>query len=91
MVDTVVMLRSGKPVITYEVYDDQGRSVGCVILPRSSRVVGQSEGTVLLRRSMPSQHPPLSPKPRSRDARSPELLPAPASTATGAVPAILRV
>ncbi len=47
------MLRSNKPVITYEVYDENGRSVGCVILPRSPRVVGPSEGTVLLRRPQP--------------------------------------
>lgn len=47
------MLRSNKPVITYEVYDENGRSVGCVILPRSPRVVGPTEGTVLLRRPAP--------------------------------------
>lgn len=51
----MVQLRSRKPVITYEVYDDQGRSVGCVILPRSPRVVGSHEGTVLLRRPAPAQ------------------------------------
>jgi len=50
----MVMLRSAKPVITYEVYDDHGNSVGCVILPRSARVVGQSQGTVLLRRPGPA-------------------------------------
>ena len=48
--DAMIMQRTNKPVITYEVYDDQGRSVGCVILPKSTRIVGQSEGTVLLRR-----------------------------------------
>ena len=53
----MVMLRTQKPVITYEVYDDQGRSVGCVILPRSPRVVGPREGTVLLRRSTPTPRP----------------------------------
>lgn len=50
----MVMLRSTQPVITYEVYDDRGNSVGCVILPRSARVVGQSQGTVLLRRPGPA-------------------------------------
>jgi hypothetical protein len=53
MAERMVMLRSNKPVITYEVYDDHGRSVGCVILPRSPRVVGPAEGTVLLRRPAP--------------------------------------
>ena len=60
----MVMLRTNKPVITYEVYDEHGQSVGCVILPRSSRVVGPSEGTVLLRRSTPSH--------RSRSRATPE-------------------
>jgi len=62
MADAMVMLRSTKPVITYEVYDDHGNSVGCVILPRSQRVVGQDQGTVLLRRPMP--RPPARTAPR---------------------------
>lgn len=47
------MLNLKKREISYEVYDDQGRSVGCVILPRSQRVVGKDQGTVLLRRPAP--------------------------------------
>lgn len=64
------MLRSNKPVITYEVYDDKGRSVGCVILPRSPRVVGPSEGTVLLRRPAPraGRHVDADSAQRSRKA-----------------------
>jgi hypothetical protein len=70
MADAMVMLRSNKPVITYEVYDDNGHSVGCVILPKSSRVVGQTEGTVLLRRPAQSQRSrrPAPPQPVSRKA-----------------------
>ena len=35
---------------SYEVYDDRGHSVGRVVLPRQSRFVGTSRGTVYLRR-----------------------------------------
>lgn len=67
MAEPMVMLRTNKPVITYEVYDDQGRSVGCVILPRSTRVVGPREGTVLLRR--PSLEPRQAKQPAPGPAR----------------------
>lgn len=50
----MVMLRSTKPVITYEVYDESGKSVGCVVLPKSERIVGKHRGTVLLQRPTPS-------------------------------------
>lgn len=68
MVDIMVMLRSRKPVITYEVYDDHGRSVGCVILPRSSRVTGANEGTVLLRRPTSAQR--ARPRPQQQERKA---------------------
>ena len=43
---------------SYEVYDNQGKSVGRVVLPRQTRFTGQTSGTVFLRR-------PLGPKPKS--------------------------
>jgi len=58
----MVMLRSTKPVITYEVYDDHGKSVGCVVLPKSDRIVGKNRGTVLLQRSTPPASPRTSPR-----------------------------
>ena len=41
---------------SYEVYDDEGNSVGRVMLPKTSRLFGSAEGTVLLQRQ---------PKPRA--------------------------
>ena len=38
---------------SYEVYDDEGNSVGRVVLPRQSRFFGTTRGTVLLRRQPP--------------------------------------
>jgi len=35
---------------SYEVYDDQGNSVGRVVLPRQQRFFGNTRGTVYLRR-----------------------------------------
>ncbi|HUG27583.1 MAG TPA: hypothetical protein VMK53_04735 [Gemmatimonadales bacterium] len=62
------MLNLKKHEISYEVYDDQGRPVGCVILPRSQRVVGKNEGTVLLRRPAPKMRAATSPDSESRKA-----------------------
>lgn len=47
----MVMLasRTGMPV--YNVFDQQGRQIGQVVEPRSDRVVGRGEGTVLLLRT----------------------------------------
>lgn len=42
-----------EPFDSYEVYDDRGHSVGRVVLPRQSRFVGTSRGTVYLRRQPP--------------------------------------
>lgn len=53
---------SNKAVTTYEVFDERGHSVGCVILPRSPRVVGPSEGTVFLHRPKGAR-PPRAPRP----------------------------
>ncbi len=43
---------------SYEVYDNQGKSVGRVVLPRQTRFTGPTSGTVFLRR-------PMGPKPKS--------------------------
>ncbi len=48
---------------SYEVYDDQGKSVGRVVLPRQHRFFGTSRGTVYLRRQ-----PMLKPRSGSRAA-----------------------
>lgn len=66
----MVMLRSTKPVIMYEVYDDNGKSVGCVVLPKSERIIGQNRGTVLLQRPTPPASPRNAPRldPASRSA-----------------------
>jgi hypothetical protein len=64
----MVMLNLKKREISYEVYDDQGRPVGCVILPRSQRVVGKDQGTVLLRRPTPKPRTVAAPETESRKA-----------------------
>lgn len=66
----MVMLNLKKQEISYEVYDDQGRTVGCVILPRSQRLIGKDQGTVLLRRPAPSPSARVvaRPGPESRKA-----------------------
>lgn len=62
------MLNLKKREISYEVYDDQGRPVGCVILPRSQQVVGKDQGTVLLRRPTPKPRIVTAPDTASRKA-----------------------
>ncbi|MBM4187050.1 MAG: hypothetical protein FJ206_07025 [Gemmatimonadetes bacterium] len=48
---------------TYEVFDERGRSVGRVILPRSRRMFGAEKGTVLLTRQPPKTSPvPVKPR-----------------------------
>jgi len=42
----------------YEVYDDQGKSVGRVILPKEARLFGPTRGTVFLRRDPPRPSSP---------------------------------
>ncbi len=49
----MVMLMANSSVISYEVYDETGHSVGCVMLPRNPRILGQDQGTVYLRRPTP--------------------------------------
>lgn len=49
----MVMLRHDRPYTSYEVYDENGNSVGCVILPKSRKVIGRDQPTVLLRRRTP--------------------------------------
>lgn len=57
------MLNLKQREISYEVYDEQGNSVGCVIMPRGKRVVGKDQGTVLLRRPPSGQRPRVMPGP----------------------------
>lgn len=52
----MVMLRTTEPV-AYELFDEQGRSLGRVTLPLAAEVVGPHAGTVLLRREMPRVEP----------------------------------
>jgi len=42
----------------YEVFDDQGKSVGRVILPKEPRLFGPARGTVFLRRDPPRPSSP---------------------------------
>jgi hypothetical protein len=49
----MVMRENGTPVPTYDVLDEQGASIGRVILPRDSSVVGRGHGTVYLDRPFP--------------------------------------
>ena len=37
-------------VESYEVYDDEGNSVGRVVLPKTRRLFGSGEGTILMQR-----------------------------------------
>ena len=50
----MVMLTSLDPAPTYDVIDASGRVIGQVLGPATPRVTGLGEGTVLLRRSIPS-------------------------------------
>lgn len=52
----MVMLRTTEPV-TYELFDEQGQTLGRVVLPRDGVIVGPSAGTVLLRRDLPRIRP----------------------------------
>jgi hypothetical protein len=46
----MVMLTSALPVVTYQLLDDHGRSLGLVTLPRDPGVVGLGKGSVYLAR-----------------------------------------
>jgi len=52
----MVMLRSVEPV-SYELFDELGRSLGQVVLPREAQLIGPAAGTVLLQRPMPRVQP----------------------------------
>jgi len=43
---------------SYEVYDEHGKSVGRVVLPRQTRFTGPANGTVFLRRPAPPRSKP---------------------------------
>lgn len=62
--EAMVMLNLKKQQeIRYEVYDSAGNPVGCVIMPRSQRVLGREQGTVLLRRATPKTGARVMPGP----------------------------
>lgn len=42
---------------SYEVYDDQGNSVGRVVFPKSGRISSGPRATVYLRRQPPARTP----------------------------------
>jgi hypothetical protein len=48
----MVKLRTTEPV-TYELLDENGGSLGQIMLPQDPEVTGLAAGTVLLRREMP--------------------------------------
>jgi hypothetical protein len=52
--EQMVMLSSTWPLPTYEVYDERGRRIGRVVMPRDSAVIGIHAGTVFLARPMPA-------------------------------------
>ena len=55
----MVMLRHDRPYTSYEVYDENGNSVGCVIFPKSRKVIGRDQPTVLLHRRIPETDRPV--------------------------------
>ena len=52
----MVKLRVTEPV-TYDLLDENGCSLGQVVLPREPELTGLAAGTVLLRREMPRIRP----------------------------------
>jgi hypothetical protein len=61
----MVKLRVAEPV-TYELFDENGDSLGQVILPEDTHLTGLAAGTVLLRRPMPRIRPRrVTPEPRA--------------------------
>ena len=61
----MVKLRVTEPV-TYELFDENGCSLGQVLLPRDPELTGLTAGTVLLRREMPRIRPRrVTPAPRA--------------------------
>ena len=44
----MVMLMTAKPVVVYRVLDGAGRTIGEVVQPRSTPLMGRGAGTVLL-------------------------------------------
>ncbi|HEX9894411.1 MAG TPA: hypothetical protein VGA78_10835 [Gemmatimonadales bacterium] len=43
--------------MAYELYDERGRSLGRVLMPRDETIIGPQAGTVLLRRELPQVYP----------------------------------
>jgi hypothetical protein len=61
----MVKLRVTEPV-TYELFDENGCSLGQVTLPKDANLTGLAAGTVLLRREMPKIRPRrVAPAPRA--------------------------
>jgi hypothetical protein len=48
--ETMTLTPRPMTIESYEVYDDEGNSVGRVVLPKTRRLFGSGEGTVLMQR-----------------------------------------
>jgi hypothetical protein len=53
----MVMRCENERVVAYELYDERGRSLGRVLMPRDETIIGPQAGTVLLRRELPQVYP----------------------------------
>ena len=52
-----MVMRCGDEHLAYELYDNEGRSLGRILLPRDETIVGSQARTVLLRRELPPVRP----------------------------------
>jgi hypothetical protein len=49
----MVMRCSSETTLVYELFDDEGRTLGRILLPKDQMIIGPQAGTVLLRRELP--------------------------------------
>jgi hypothetical protein len=49
----MVMRCSSETTLAYELFDDEGRALGRILLPKDQMIIGPQAGTVLLRRELP--------------------------------------
>lgn len=53
----MVMRCDNGNVVAYELYDNAGRPLGTILMPRDETIVGAQARTVLLRRELPPVRP----------------------------------
>jgi hypothetical protein len=58
----MVMLATDSPIPTFRLVDDNGASVGRIVLPVAERISGRGAGTIFLRRDSPFRGRIRSPK-----------------------------